>query len=89
MLQSVGLDIVEFQRKCQKTQFLYTQSPANPWIISFKTRRLEKMLHSVGLYHPAKNQKIYKSVSECQNNTRFLTFKPLLIPGLFFLKPDT
>ena len=33
-----------------------SQSPANSWIILFETGHLAQMLHSVGLYHHAKNQ---------------------------------
>ena len=43
------------------------------------------MLHSVSLYHHAKNQKnlIVMFLRKCQK-PNFLTLNPLLIPGLFF-----
>ena len=67
-----------------------TQSPPNPWIIFFKTRYPGQMLHSVGLYHHAKNlKKILVDVAQYKKTPYLLTFNPLLIPGLFYLKPNT
>ena len=56
----------------QKPNFL-TLNPLPIYGLSFfETGHLAQMLHSVGLYHHAKNQKIYNSISEkMSKNTIF------------------
>ena len=49
--------IVAFLKLRKRPSNLDNQSPANPWIIFFETQSLVQMLHSVSLYHHAKNKK--------------------------------
>ena len=75
--------------KMLKTPIFLTLNPLLiPGLYFFETGHLAQMLHSVGLYHHAKNKKIHGRVSVKDLKPRFLTLNPLLIPGLFFVKPD-
>ena len=74
-------------KKMSKTQFFYTQSPPNPWIIIFWKLTPRTDVAQCWPLSPCKKWKqfIVGFPRECQK-TLFFTPNLLLTPGLFFFK---